>query len=469
MLVASAPASTVPERSKGMKGFRMALGALLMGRGRASGGGERWYLSFFFSKLAGGASAPLVPLFVIAVLGGGVGAVAIAVVSVSAATVPAYILWGDYSDRTRRRRLPLVVGMAMTSIAFLVMGLADSMWMFIAGNVMYGFFLAATVPTSTILIMEHNPEAIWGEAVGRFAKVSGMGWMTGMALGAVYFASISHFLPQEPSMRVLMLLCGLSCAIAYALAMFWIDEPKFHIDRRWLEDQLVTMRTWTFERSRHIPSKLVYALRPRVMRKARTFLPGWGRDLDMYLVATFILFTGVMVFYVPFPVMLSEELLLTSSQIFLVYLASAVAAAAMYAWAGREVDKLGNRKAQLVAWGARVVIFSAFALALAAAGRELFQVAFGLSLLFNGLAGAMFAVISVAGITTALDLSPRRGKGEAVGAYNSVTGLGMIVGGLRGGVVATVAGYQAVALVTGAITFVAVIILLKVHFARTES
>jgi MFS family permease len=452
-----------------MKGFRMALGALLMGRGRASGGGERWYLSFFFSKLAGGASAPLVPLFVIVVLGGGVGAVAITIVSVSAATVPAYILWGDYSDRTHRRRLPLVVGMAMTSIAFLVMGLADSMWMFIAGNVMYGFFLAATVPTSTILIMEHNPEAIWGEAVGRFAKVSGMGWMTGMALGAVYFASISHFLPQEPSMRVLMLLCGLTTAIAYALAMFWINEPRFHIDRRWLEDQLVIMRTWTFERSRHIPSKLVYALRPRIMRKARTFLPGWGRDLDMYLVATFILFTGVMVFYVPFPVMLSQELLLTSSQIFLVYLASAVAAAAMYAWAGREVDQLGNRKAQLFAWGARVVIFSAFALVLAAAGRELFQVAFGLSLLLNGLAGAMFAVVSVAGITTALDLSPRRGKGEAVGAYNSVTGLGMIVGGLLGGVVASVAGYLAVALVTCAISLVAVIILLKVHFTRTES
>jgi len=469
VLVASAPSTIVPERSKGLKGFRMPLGALSMGRGRASSGGERWYLSFFFSKLAGGASAPLIPLFVIIVLGGGVGAVSIAIVSVSIATVPAYILWGDYSDRTHRRRLPLVVGMAMTAIAFLVMGMADSMWMFIAGNMMFGFFLAATVPTSTILIMEHNPEAIWGEAVGRFAKVSGLGWMTGMALGAVYFASISHILPPEPAMRVLMLMCGLSSAIAYALAMFWIDEPRFHLDRQWLEDQLVTMRTWTFERTRHIPSKLVYVLRPRVMRKARTFLPGWGRDLDMYLVATFVLFVGVMVFYVPFPVMLSEELLLTSSQIFLVYLASAVAAAGMYAWAGREVDQLGNRKAQLTAWAARAVIFSAFGLALVVAGKDLYDIAFGLSLLLNGLAGAMFAVISVAGITTALDLSPRRGKGEAVGAYNSVTGLGMIVGGLLGGLVASVAGYLAVALVTGVITLVAVIILLMVHFSRTES
>ena len=232
---------------------------------------------------------------------------------------------------------------------------------------------------------------------------------------------------------------------------------------------MVTLRTWTFERSRHIPAKLVYVLKPRVMRKARTFLPGWGRDLDMYLVATFILFVGVMVFYAPFPVMLSEELLLDSSQVFLVYLASAVAAAAMYAWAGREVDRLGNRKAQLIAWSVRAAIFAAFVLALHASQQELAGASFGLSLALNGLAGAMFAVVSVAGITTALDLSPRRGKGEAVGAYNSVVGLGMIVGGLLGGAIASTYGYWAVSLVTGAITALAVVVLLGVHFSAPES
>jgi uncharacterized membrane protein (DUF4010 family) len=45
----------------------------------------------------------------------------------------------------------------------------------------------------------------------------------------------------------------------------------------------------------------------------------------------------------------------------------------------------------------------------------------------------------------------------------------MIVGGLLGGVIASVAGYQAVALVTGVITFVAVVILFKVRFSQTES
>lgn len=435
-----------------------------MSGAKASSVGERWYLAFFFSKLAGGASAPLVPLFVISVLGGGVGAVSLAVVSVSVATVPAFILWGELTDRTMRRRLPLVIGMAMTAFAFVLMALSDGLGPFIAGNVMFGFFLAATVPTSTVLIMEHNPEPEWGKAVGRFTRMSGIGWMAGMAMGAIWFAIVPHFMGVVPAMRTFVLLCGVFSAIAFAMAMAWIEEPRAHYGRRWLADDLVTFRTWTFERARHIPSKLVFTGRPHVIRKARAFLPGWGRDLDLYLASTFVLFVGVQVFYVPFPVMLSEEMALGSSQIFVVYLASALAAAAMYAWAGREVDKLGNRRAQVLAWGGRAVIFPAFALALMVAHQGLDVAGFGLVLVLNGLLGALFSIVSVAGITTALDLSPRRGKGEAVGAYNSVMGMGMIVGGLMGGLIASTAGYQVLALTTGVLSVVAVLILLRVRF-----
>jgi len=448
--------------------FRGASGALLMDMTMARPGGERWYLSFFFLKMAGGASAPLVPLFVISVLGGGVGAVSIAIVSVSAATVPAFIIWGEYTDRTMRRRLPLVIGMAMMAFSFVVMGLSTNMGTFIAGNVMFGFFLAATVPTSTVLIMENNREPEWGEAVGRFTRVSGMGWMVGMALGAVWFISAPTLMGTEPAMRTFMLMCGLFAAVAYALAMLWIEEPRAHFGRRWLADELITFRTWTFERARHIPSKLVFTGRPHIIRKARAILPGWGRDLDIYLVATFFLFLGIQVFYVPFPVMLSEEIGLGSAQIFAVYLASALAAASMYAYAGREVDQLGNRRAQVLAWGGRAAIFPAFSLTLIASSQGLDGAAFALVLVLNGGIGALFAIVSVAGITTALDLSPKRGKGEAVGAYNSVTGLGMIAGGLLGGVIASAWGYIAVAWSTAIISVVAVALLLIVRF-RTES
>jgi MFS family permease len=136
----------------------------------------------------------------------------------------------------------------------------------------------------------------------------------------------------------------------------------------------------------------------------------------------------------------------------------------MYTWAGREVDKLGDRRAQVLAWGGRAVIFPAFALALMAASGGLLWAGFGLALLLNGLLGALFSIVSVAGITTALDLSPRRGKGEAVGAYNSVMGMGMIVGGLLGGLIASFAGYYVVALTAGALSAVAIVILLRVRF-----
>ena len=110
------------------------------------------------------------------------------------------------------------------------------------------------------------------------------------------------------------------------------------------------------------------------------------------------------------------------------------------------------------------VIFPAIALALTAASGGLLWAGFGLALLLNGLLGALFAIVSVAGITTTLDLSPRRGKGEAVGAFNSVMGMGMIVGGLLGGLIASIAGYQMVALTTGVLSAVAIVILLRVRF-----
>ncbi len=431
-------------------------------------GGERWYISFFFNKLAGGASAPLVPLFVITVLGGGVAEVTLAVVSVSIATVPAFVLWGDYTDRTGQRKGPILWGFGFQIVAFLVMAFSRNMVEFVAGNVLYGFFLAATVPSSTILIMEHNPEAEWGRAVGAFTKVSGIGWLVGMALGAVWFVALGS-LPEVVAMRTFMLVCGLASALSWAMADRWISEPVRRIDRQWLVDNVVGMRMWAFERARHIPSKVVFFVKPRVLRKTRRLLPDWGRNLDIYLLTTIILFIGIHVFYVPFPVMLTDELHLGSSEVFTVYVVSAFTAAVMYAWAGREVDRLGNRRAQLMAWSVRAVLFSTFSLALLAMARGMEGLVFALVLALNAGTGAMFSIVSVAGITTALDLSPPRIRGEAVGAYNAVTGMGTIVGGFLGGTIAVMAGYTAVALVTGAITVVAIALLLRISFPHVPS
>ena len=190
-----------PESSKGKETILGDPGALSMSRVNANASSERWYLSFLYSKMAGGASAPLVPLFVISVLHGGVGEVTLAVVSVSVATVPAFVLWGEYTDKRGKRKLPIMVGMAMTSVAFAIMAISRDLPTFLLGNVLFGFFLAATVPSSTSLITERNPQKDWGRAMGRFTKVSGVGWMIGMVVDS-HGVLVAHRVDHAGSTRV---------------------------------------------------------------------------------------------------------------------------------------------------------------------------------------------------------------------------------------------------------------------------
>jgi len=429
------------------------------------GGGERWYYAFVPSKLAGGMSSPMIPLFVLEVYGLGVGAVTLATVAASVATVPGFMLWGEYTDKQRTRKQPIVMGMALTTLALAIMALAPDIFAFIVAQLIYGFFLAATVPSSTMLIMEHTPKERWGAAIGLFTKVSGVGWMLGMALGAAFFALSPLVMPLGLAMRASLLLCAAMSAASWALSQAWIEEPETRLERRWFFKDALAMRTWVFERARVLPSVMLYVFSPRVLRKVRRLFPGgWGRELDLYLLSSFILFAGIQVFYVPFPVMLSKELRLDSAKIFIVYLVGSLTAAAMYTWAGREVDRLGNRESQLIAWGARAVIFPSFAVALLLMAWGHPELAFASVLALNASTGVFFTIVSVAGTTTATELAPDYIRGEAVGAYNAVIGVGMIVGGFAGGAIAAAAGYYAVAFTTGVLTVVSVAILLHLRF-----
>jgi MFS family permease len=429
------------------------------------GGGERWYYAFLPSKLAGGMSSPLVPLFVLNVFDLGVGAVTLATVAAGIATVPGFMLWGEYSDKQRKRREPIIVGMAVTSLALVMMAFAPDLVAFIVANLVYGFFLAATVPAATSLVMEKAPRQEWGRATGLFTRVNGLGWMVGMGVGTAYFALAPLFTDDVAvSMRLFMGVCAVVSAGSWVLAAKWIEEPKAHFDRRWFIDEAQFLRMWVFERARWVPSAMLYVFKPRVIGKARRFFPGWGRDLDRYLVSSFVLFVGIQVFYTPFPVMLHEELGMDSSRIFLVLLVSAVTSASMYTWAGREIDRLGNRRAQLKAWGVRAVLFPSFTLALAAMAVGQPLVAFAIVIAVNGATGLMFTIVNVAGMTTASELAPEPIRGEVLGAYNAIIGLGSIVGGFLGGAIAAAAGYYAVGVATAMLTVVSIMILWNLRF-----
>ena len=427
--------------------------------------GTKWYWAFFTSKVAMGASSALVPLFVIKVLGGGVAEVTIVAIAATISTVPAYILWGAYVDRAQKARGPLLWGKGGETVCYAAMAVAPTFWAFVAANLAAGFFVAATTPTSTILILENTPKNQHARAIGYFTKINGVGWVAGTVLGAVYFAFVPDLIgtthATEYAMRLLMGVCAALFAASWAMSARWLKEPAFKFDHRWFKKEVLRMHTTYVERPRYLPSQFYST--PGKISKARRSGPFWTGTLDLYLVASFLVFVGFLTFYTPFPVMLSKGIHLNDSQIFIVYLASSVMAAALYMWAGREVERIGNQRVQLGAWVIRIFVFLAFGLALLAADLHHPHLAFALAAGLNGLAGAMYALISVAGTTTVTRLAPENIHGEVIGAYNAVIGVGIVVGGVIGGVVAATYGWWAVLAVTGGFIALAALLLAMIE------
>lgn len=85
--------------------------------------------------------------------------------------------------------------------------------------------------------------------------------------------------------------------------------------------------------------------------------------------------------------------------------------------------------------------------------------AFVLAAALNGAAGAMYAIVGVAGTTTVTKLAPSNIQGAALGAYNAVVGVGIVVGGILGGVIAASLGWYTVVGATSALIAVASLIL----------
>jgi MFS family permease len=422
--------------------------------------GSQWYWAFFVSKVAMGASSALVPLFVIKVLGGGVTEVTITAIAATASTVPAYLVWGAYVDRTGRCRRALLWGKAGEAATYAVMSVAPGLWAFVGANFAAGIFIAATVPTSTILILEATPRKGRATEVGRFTRVNGVGWVAGMVLGAVYFAVAPGALGTEGAMRLLMGVCAALFAVSFVMSYRWVPQPAFRFDHRWFQREVLHMHATFFERPRYLPSHFYSS--PRRMRRALRVGSSWGGGLNVYLASSFLVFVGFLTFYTPFPVMLSEGLSLSDSEIFMVYLASAVMAAALYGWAGRMVDRIGNQSAQLGAWVLRALMFIAFGAALLAIDLGHGTLAFAIAAGLNGALGAMYALIAVAGTTTVTRLAPEAVHGEAVGAYNAVVGVGVVVGGVVGGLVAAHLGWWTLLLVTGVFIALAALLLASI-------
>jgi MFS family permease len=396
---------------------------------------DRWYYTFLPYNVGGGATSPMIPLFVTEGLKGTVAQVGIISAITSVASVPANIIWGNLSDTTKKRKVFVLIGFLGLAIALALMGLSMDMGTYYFANFIQGAIAAAAAPVSTVLILEIFAKNEWAKRIGDFSKVAGIGWVAGLILGTLWLSIATNAGSTEVAMRALFLISSALCVLSVILAVKWVPEPEKKIDR----SEIVTVTkvpAISFERGRYAPTRLMHIIRI----SAKNLSPvNFTRNLKVYYAVVLLAFTGFLTFYVGFPIFLTQTVGLSVSEVFVVYVASALVSAMTYSLAGKWTGTFGGKRMQELAFAGRILLFPAvFLLTLLDLPHLALLV---LLCALHSLIGFCWANLSVAGNTIVCNLAYCEFRTESLGMYNAIQGIGTIIGSLLGGFVANYYGY----------------------------
>jgi MFS family permease len=426
-------------------------------RGRTD---DRWYSSFFPFNVAGGSTSPMIPLFVTEALKGTVAQVGLVSAISSIASVPANIIWGNLSDTTKKRKIFVLIGFFGLALALFLMGISMDMGTYYFANFVLGAVAAAAAPVGTVLILESFAKEEWAKRLGDFSKVTGVGWVAGLILGTVWLQLADEAGAMVMAMRGLFILASALCVVSIVLAIRWVPEPTKKLERKDFDD-VSTARVIHFERGRYAPMKVLHI----ISLGAKNLSPvNFPLNLKAYYVVTLLAFSGFLTFYVGFPIFLSQQLGLSVSEVFVVYVASSLTSAFTYTLAGRWTSEVGGKKVQMMAFSGRIVLFPSVAIV----GM------FDLTLLplliiiciLHALIGFCWANLSVAGNTLVSNMAFKEHRTESLGAYNSIQGIGAILGSLIGGFVASSFGYLSTFLVASGFVVAALLLLIVVNVEK---
>jgi len=391
----------------------------------------RWFYAYAPMSVAMGLSTPLIPLFMVVALHASLLDVGLLVFFTSLAAVPGAILWGRVSDRLHRRRAFVLLGLGSLAVTLPLMAWTREPAVYFAANALLGLLQAAGAATATVLIMESMHPRDWPRQIGRFAQISGVAFVGGLLLGAVWLAVAPGPLGEQAALVGLFLVGAALSSAAVAVGALTLREGHHRVDRLAAAAALAHLGHSIIER-RHgffVRFTMISGLSWKGLARSA------GHPSGRFALGTGVLFTGFLVFNAPLPVFLLREAQLTHDLVFWVYMASAGLSAALYAYAGRRCQARPPRGVLLRASWSRVAVYPLFAVAVLALGPAT-PAALAALLALNALAGAAWAFINVGGSVVASDLAEPEARGQAIGLYNAAIGAGSIVGAAVGGLLA---------------------------------
>ncbi|WP_336037666.1 MFS transporter [Halobacterium yunchengense] len=399
--------------------------------------GDRWLAAWSLGYATVGAASVLVPLYAIEL---GAGALVVAVVGATAASagIPGALLWGRLAARSGRYRPFLLASLALSAAAFAALPFADSLAGVVAANAALLFGVSAAAPVLALLVVAGHPDSEWERRVGALNAWQGYGWLGGLLAGAAWTAVGTRYTSELAAHRWFFAASAASCAVATLLAWAWLpgrpDVSSARFGRA--GDAIEGLQRGAGRGLRLSPFsglRSFWALRrldPRVLA-ARLTPPLAG-----YLAAAALFFAGFAAFFGPLPAYLAGDQALGSDRVFALFVVSSAASAAAYGPAGRVAAARTPQSALTAALAVRTATFPgvAFVAVLGALAFPGFVAAFVVL-------GLTWAVVAVAGTSIVARLAPPAIRGDALGAYAALGGLGTAAGSVLGGALASAHGY----------------------------
>jgi MFS family permease len=399
---------------------------------------SKWFFAFLPYKMAFGMTSVLVPLFVIS-LGGTVADVGLVTAAFLMTSIPASILWANFSDRSGSRKIFILFAFLSTSMTFLLFALATDSKQFLLFNAIQGFLITAAVPVSGMLIVEDTPKSQWEFQIGLFNFIGGIGWALGLLLGATYL-----------DIRILFFACLLLCDTSFLLSYFWIKEPHATLERESLSIFIPRL-------NRTLPSTIIHLPTVWERRLFRTLKNGITPSLPLYYLGTLLIFMGATAFFTPLTVYM-RLIGISVGNIFLIFFGNSLIAAVSYPIVARLSRRWDDRKLVTYSTFSRVFLFSA---AIFTTIIPTGIVPFFLASIV-GLAGFTWSFIAVCGVALVPKLSMLGREGSSMGVYNAMSALGGVIGAIVGSTFAYTLGYEAAFLFAASLIAIGMIAFLKI-------
>ncbi len=392
--------------------------------------GNKWFTGYFFSNLASGIISPLIPLYVLLYLHMSVFYVGVASAVISAASVPFLIFWGNLSDKFGRRKIFIVFGFLGGGTSLFGIVMATNIWTFVGILALFQVAVMASVPVSTMIIIENSSKESWPTVMSRFNMVAAAGNVTGLAAGALSIIWISA---HTAFLIDLYLVAAVIYIIAGVLVQIMIPEPARNLPRHRLSGIYSIRLT---EKLRYFPSTMIHIISPGT-RKERSLPVGvWS-----FLISASVLMFAFQIFFVPFPAYMIDIQKSSDFIIYMMYLGNAIFGAFTYGLSGAAVNEFGPRKILIASVLVRAVIFGITSIIA-------FEYILGNTtvlalIIMYSVLGGIWSLISISQLSILSNGVNAKVKGKALGYYNSLTGVGQIVAAVAAGYLSITVGYGA--------------------------